>query len=351
MAGGSGTRFWPLSRTRTPKQVISLFGERSLLQETVSRLDGLIPPERIFIATNRLQKRVIAPQLPEISDLNYLIEPSARNTAPSIGLAAMHIKRIDPDGIMVVLPSDHLVKNVEGFREAVTTAVEVARRKDALVTFGIHPERPETGYGYIQFSEDNHSLPKHVFRVKTFAEKPNRTTAIRFLASGDFAWNSGIFIWKASRILAEIEEHLPDQYHQLEIIEKSYGTTHYIRSLLTRYRRIRAISIDYGIMEVTKTPIYMVEGNFGWSDVGSWDELYRQHAATSEGNVIIGDGTTLEAKNCFVYSQDRMTAIIGMENMLVVSTPSALLICPLDRAQEVKQIVEKLKAEGKDKYL
>lgn len=328
-----------------------MMGKRSLLQETVARLSGLIPNERIFIATNRLQKKVIAPQLPEISDNNYLIEPSARNTAPSIGLAAMHIKRIDPDGIMVILPSDHLVRDIEGFQQAVRVAVAAAKEHNALVTFGIQPDRPETGYGYIQFSPQSADLPEKVHRVKTFAEKPNKITAMRFLSSGDFYWNSGIFIWKASRILAEIEEHLPEQYHQLELIEKSYNSTNYLRSLVTRYRRIRSISIDYGIMEVTKTPILMVEGNFDWSDVGSWDELYRQYNPGSDGNVIIGEGATLDTKNCFIYSQDKMTALIGLENMLVVNTPNALLICPLDKAQEVKQIVEKLRAEGKEKYL
>ncbi len=328
-----------------------MLGNKSLLQETVARLKGLIPNERIFIATNRHQKKVIAPQLPELSDNNYLIEPSARNTAPSIGLAAMHIKRIDPEGIMVILPSDHLVHNVEGFQKTVKVAVEAARKHDALVTFGIPPTRPETGYGYMQFSPGSPDLPETVHRVKTFAEKPNKATALRFISSGDFYWNSGIFIWKASRILAEFEEHLPDQSHQLELIEKSYGSPNYLRSLVTRYRRIRSISIDYGVMEVTKTPILMVEGNFGWSDVGSWDELYRQYTPGTDGNVIIGEGTTLDSKNCFVYSHDKMTALIGLENMLIVNTPNALLICPLDKAQNVKQIVEKIRAEGKEKYL
>lgn len=351
MAGGSGTRFWPLSRTKTPKQVISMLGEKSLLQETVDRLDGIIPNERIFIVTNRLQRKIIAPQLRSLSEENYIIEPSARNTAPCIGLAAMHIKRLNPDGIMVVLPSDHLVRDRMEFQNAIRTAVEVVRKQDGLVTFGIPPTRPETGYGYIQFSHRSADLAKHVHRVKTFAEKPNKPTAMRFLASGDFYWNSGIFVWKASRILAEFEEHLPEQYHQLELIERNYGSSHYNRSLITRYSRIRPISIDYGVIEVTKSPIFMVEGDFGWSDVGSWDELYRQHTPGSDGNVVIGEGAMLDAKNCFIYSQDKMTAVIGLENLLVVNTPNALLICPLDRAQDVKQIVEKLRAEDKGKYL
>lgn len=351
MAGGSGTRFWPLSRTRTPKQVISLLGSKSLIQETLDRLEGLISSEQTFVATNRIQRKVIAPQLPSLQDDNYIIEPSARNTAPCIGLAAMHIKRLDPEGIMVVLPSDHMVKDKEAFQSAVQTAVEVAEKNDALVTFGIPPTRPETGYGYIQFSQKESDLPEKVHRVKTFAEKPNKATALRFVASGDFFWNSGIFIWKASRILAEIEEHLPDQFHQLQVIDGHYGSPHYTRSLVTRYSRIRPISIDYGVMEVTHSPIFMVEGDFGWSDVGSWDELYRQHSQGPDGNVIVGEGATLDCKNCFVYSRDKMVAMIGMQDILIVNTPTALLVCPIERAQDVKQIVEKLRAEGQEKYL
>lgn len=351
LAGGSGTRFWPLSRARVPKQVLSILGPNSLLQETVARLEGVVPPERTFIVTNRRQKKVIAHQLAGLGDDNFIIEPSARNTAPCIGLAAIHIRRLDPDGVMLVLPSDHIVRDVVEFQRAIRTAVEVVQKFDALVTFGIPPTRPETGYGYIQFARTNADLPKGVHRVKTFAEKPNKATAQRFLSAGDFYWNSGIFVWKASRILQEIEEYLPEQYHQLQLIDRAIGTPGYYKVLASRYGRVRPISIDYGVMEVAATPILMVEGRFGWSDVGSWDELYRQHTPGPGGNVVIGEAAAVDAEDCFIYSPGKMAAVIGLDKILVVNTPTALLICPLDRAQDVKLIVEKLRKEGKDHYL
>jgi len=351
MAGGSGARFWPLSRAKRPKQVLNILGPNSLLQETLARLEGLAPLDKTFIVTNTAQKKVMATQLVDLPDSNYIIEPSARNTAACIGLAALHIRRFDPEGVMVVLPSDHLVKNSTVFQQAVRTAVEIASKEDSLVTFGIPPTRPETGYGYIQFSDANGTHPKGVHLVKAFAEKPNKTTAARFVASKDFYWNSGIFIWKASRILKEMEEHLPEMHHQLMAIDHAIGAPEYKRVLAARYGRIRPISIDYGVMEVTKTPIYMVEGKFGWSDVGSWDELFRQHTPNGGDNVIVGEGVALEGSGNFIHSQGKMTAILGFDNILVVNTRDAVLICPLDRAQEVKLIVEKIRREGKDKYL
>jgi mannose-1-phosphate guanylyltransferase len=351
MAGGSGTRFWPLSRARVPKQVLSILGPNSLLQETVARLDGLISREQTFLLTNARQKKVIAPQLEGLTEVNYVLEPSARNTAACIGLAAIHIRRRDPEGVMVVLPSDHLVRDIPVFQKAVRTAVEVAEKFDALVTFGIPPTRPETGYGYVQFSPTCGNLPKDVHQVKAFAEKPNKTTAARFVASGDFYWNSGIFVWKVSRILKEMEDHLPEMHHQLQMIDRSIGKPEYNRVLANRYGRIRPISIDYGIMEVATSPIYMVEGKFGWSDVGSWDELYRQYAPGASGNVIVGEAVTVDASGNFIHSPGKMTAVIGLNKVLVVNTKNAVLICPLERAQDVKMVVEKLRREGKDKYL
>lgn len=351
MAGGSGTRFWPLSRKRIPKQVLSILGPNSMLQETVARLIGIVPTERTFIVTNAQQKKVIVPQLPMLSDENYLIEPSARNTAPCIGLAALHLRRTNPDAVMIVLPSDHLVKNVSAFQKAVRTAAKVAVEQDALVTFGIPPTRPETGYGYIQFGAVNGELPKGVHRVKAFAEKPNKDIAQGFVDSGEFYWNSGIFVWKASRIIREMEEHLPDMMHQLHLIDRASGTAGYKRALRTHYSGVRPISIDYGVMEHTRAPIFMVEGSFGWSDVGSWDELYRQHKPVASGNVVVGEGVTLDAAGSFIHSPDRLTAVIGLSNILVINTKNTVLICPLDRAQDVKQIVDKLQREGKEKYL
>jgi len=351
MAGGSGTRFWPLSRRRTPKQVLAILGPNSLLQDTVQRIMGLAPSERTFVVTNLRQKRLIAQQLPDLSDSNYILEPSPRNTAPCIGLAAFAIRRIDPQAVMIVLPSDHLVRDESAFIQAIRTAVEVARQTDGLVTFGIPPTRIETGYGYIQFEPTDGDLPKSVHRVKAFAEKPNRETAERFVASGEFYWNSGIFIWRVERILKEMEEHLPEQYHQLDMISRAWGQPGYARTLVNRWGRIRPISIDYGVMEVASSPIYMVEGDFGWSDVGSWDELYRLHKGNANHNVTLGETALIDAKDNFIYSPGKITAMVGLDNVMVINTPTATLICPLDRAQDVKQVVEKLKREGKEHYL
>ena len=351
MAGGSGTRFWPLSRQRTPKQVLTILGPNSLLQDTVERVYDLAPVKNIRVVTNRRQLKAIAPQLPELSDENFLLEPMPRNTAPCIGLAAVHIHRSDPDAIMLVLPSDHLIRDVPNFQDTIRRGIEVVERFDALVTIGIPPTRPETGYGYIQFMPRDPKLPEKAHRVKAFAEKPNLQTAQSFLASGDFYWNSGIFIWRVGKILEQMEEHLPDHYHQLVSIESAIGQPEYPAVLGNRYKRLRPISIDYGIMEVSTAPIFVLTGDFGWSDVGSWDELYRIFERGKDGNVAVGEVVTNDARNNFIYSPDRLTAVIGLHDVLIVNTPNATLICPRDRAQDVKAIVEKLNQERRTKYL
>lgn len=351
MAGGAGTRFWPLSRRRRPKQVLAIHGTNSLLHETIDRLEGLIPVENRYIVTSEQLARVIKSDLPELSETCYLLEPVPRNTAPCIGLAAIHIHRTDPDGIMVVLPADHLITNVKGFRQTIKTGIDVVEKHDVLVTIGIPPTRPETGYGYIQFMQSQDDLPKGVHQVRTFAEKPNRPTAKRFLESGDFYWNSGIFIWRTSRILSEMEEHLPDQYDQLHKIAEAQDSPDYQKVLNSRYKRIKPISIDYGIMEVTSTRILMLTGDFGWSDVGSWDELYRISSKGRHSNVHIGETIGIDARRNYIYSPGKLTAVIGMNDILVINTSSATLICPLDRAQDVKEIVERLQKDKKTRFL
>jgi len=351
MAGGMGTRFWPLSRRRRPKQVLAINGPNSMLQDTVSRLDGLIPLERTYVVSNAQQMRIIAPQLPEMDEANFILEPVPRNTAACIGLAAIHVRRIDPGGIMVVLPADHLIKNITTFQNIVRTGINVVEKHDALVTIGIPPTRPETAYGYIQFEEPGDDLPDGVYRVKTFAEKPTTETARLFLDSGDFFWNSGIFIWRASKILAELDDCLPELYAQLQKIEEALEKDEYPGVLSNYYKRIRPISIDYGVMEITNSPIYMLTGDFGWSDVGSWDELFRISVKGQDDSVHIGETVAIDAQHNYIYSPGKLTAVLGMDNILVVNTPSATLICPLDRAQDVKEIVEKLQKEKRTRYL
>lgn len=351
MAGGSGTRFWPLSRRITPKQVLAINSSKSMIQETVNRLENLISADRIYIVTNKEQCILISPQLPQLTKSNFIIEPVARNTAPCIGLAAIQICKDDPDGIMVVLPADHLIKDMKTFQKIIRVGIEVVEKHDPLVTIGIPPNRPETGYGYIQFRKSTRNLPDLVHRVKTFAEKPDLETAELFLASGDFYWNSGIFIWRASRILKEMEEYLPEQHAQLQKISKSLNRPKYQQNINSYYKIIRPISIDYGIMEVTSSPIFMLEGDFGWSDIGSWDELYRISPKGRDGNVLIGDSITVDAADNYIYSPGQLTAIIGLNKVLVVNTPTVTLICPLERAQDVKEVVDKLEKEKRKEYL
>ena len=352
LAGGAGTRFWPLSRKRKPKQVLKLFSENSLIQDTIARLDGLVPDSNLLIVTNAEQYKSIEPQLPQLTGKQYLLEPTPLNTAPCIGLAAIHILHKDPKGIMLVLPSDHLIRAKDQFQERVLQAVEVVKKHDPLVTMGIPPTRPETGYGYIQFDDDTKRLPEGVYRVKTFAEKPNLPTAQRFVDSGDFYWNSGMFIWRASRILAEIEEHLPEMHKVLMNIKQAIGTPEYEEVLRDQYPRIRPVSIDYGIMEVSRASIFVFKATFDWSDIGSWDEIYRITSEKDDGgSVIIGDAVSYDAVRNLIYSPNKLTAVLGVKDIMVINTPTATLICPRDRAQEVKFIVEKLAKEGRTRQL
>ncbi len=352
MAGGSGTRFWPLSRERSPKQILAIVGDNSLLHDTIERLQELIPVERIVIVTSGNQVDLLRPHLPEgILESNILIEPIPKNTAPCIGLAAFHIKQLDPDAIMLVLPSDHRISDIAQFQAVIRIGVDVVKKKDPLVAIGIPPLRAETGYGYIQFETDSEDKNDQVHPIKTFAEKPNYETAVRFFEAGDFYWNSGIFIWSASRILAELEEHLSDQFLHLKKIDSAVGHADYGEVLRERYHRMRPISIDYGVMEVSQTDKYMVAANFGWSDVGSWDELYRVFPHDADGHVERGNAVQVDTKNNLIFSPDKLTAVIGLSDILVVNTPDATLICPLNKAQEVKEIVEKLRKEGRKDYL
>jgi mannose-1-phosphate guanylyltransferase len=322
-----------------------------MMQETFDRLECLIHSEKTYIVTNEEQVKYIAPQLPKFSKDNFILEPIGRNTAPCIGLAATHIHNIDPNAIMIVLPADHLIRNISAFQSIIKTAINFIEEHDALVTIGIKPTRPETGYGYIQFKASEKNMPDKVHEVIAFAEKPDKKTAELFLESGDFYWNSGMFIWRASRILSEMEEYLPEQYAQLQKIAGYLHKSNYKQKLKKHYQIIRPISIDYGIMEVTSSPIFMIEGNFDWSDVGSWDELYRISQKDRDGNVLIGETLTIESERNYIYSPGKLTAIIGLNDILVVNTPTATLICPFNRAQSVKEVVEKLEKDKRDEYL
>ncbi len=351
MAGGLGTRFWPKSRKKHPKQLLRIDNERTLIQNTITRLQPLMPPEHIFIVSTKEQIDEIHRQLPEIPENNLIIEPKGKNTAPCIGLSALFMQQLDPEEVMVVLPADHLITNNYEFIKILRAGNKVAAEKGNLVTIGIKPTFPATGYGYIQFNGEIESVDGvEVLKVKTFAEKPNLDTAKRFVSSGDFLWNSGIFLWKIKTILSEIEEHLPHLYDGLMEIKKSLNSPKLSETINRVYCQIKSISIDYGVMEYAKN-VTVLKGEFGWNDLGSWDEVYNICAKDKNKNVLIGRHLLKNSEGCFIDSPDKCVALVGLNNLIVVNTDDALLICPREKAQEVKDIVEMAKRKKMDEYL
>ncbi|MFQ5650961.1 MAG: mannose-1-phosphate guanylyltransferase [bacterium] len=350
MAGGLGTRFWPKSRKGHPKQVLEIIGEKSLLQNTVERSEKIIPTDKIFVVSTREQVAQIKKHIGAVPDANIITEPKRKNTAPCIGLAALFMERLDPEAVMVVCPADHLISNYEVFNETLRVGEKVASETNGLVLIGIEPHYPATGYGYIQFRQNlQHIGDISLLKVKAFAEKPNRETAERFLRSGDFLWNSGIFIWKIQTILREIEEHVPQLYDGLMEIRAAIGTPRQEETINRVYCQIRSISIDYGVMEKAKE-VMVLKGNFGWNDLGSWDEVYKLREKDKNENALIGEHIIKDSTGCYIDAPEKCIAVIGMENLVVVDTRDALLICPRDRVQEVKDIVEIAKRKKMERF-
>lgn len=344
MAGGVGSRFWPRSKEKKPKQLIRIFGENTMIQDTVKRLSGLVNNENIFVITNRIQKLRVKEQLPHIPEKNIIDEPFGKNTAACIGLASIIIKKKNPEAVTIVLPSDHLIKNEEEFQNCLLKAANFAYESKGLLTIGIKPTRPETGYGYIQFDESE--TTNNIHKVLTFAEKPNLSTAIRFIESGDFLWNSGIFIWRVDTILNEIKRHLPDLYEGLEKIEASLDSDDFESVLTQVYGQLRSISIDYGVMEKADN-VYVIKAEFYWNDVGSWEAVYEVSEKNEDGNVIIGDVYSEKTYNSYIFSPRKFTAVIGAENLIIINTNDALLICNRNYAQDVRQVVDYLKMNNR----
>jgi mannose-1-phosphate guanylyltransferase len=354
MAGGVGTRFWPRSRERSPKQLLEILGKGTMIQNTVKRIAPLVPPRNVFVVTNRVQRAAVIKQLPQVPEENILEEPVGRNTAPCIALAAMHVRRTSPDAVMLVLPADHIIAREDDFLRVLSVAIDVASESKSLLTLGIHPTRPETGYGYIQFDSEagsqNPFLDRGVMRVRTFAEKPNAQTAERFLASGDFLWNSGMFVWRADVILDQIRACLPDLHEELRKVDQAIGTGQYQNVLEKAYGVIRGISVDYGVMEKSEQ-VFVIRGDFGWTDVGSWDEVWYQSGKDAHGNSITGRVIQRDLNNSLVFAPDRIVAVIGADDLIVVDTPDALLICRRGRSQDVKEIADYLRRKQMDQYL
>lgn len=352
MAGGSGTRFWPKSTRETPKQFLNLFGEKTMLQMTADRIKKLIPLEQILVITNDRYVGLVQEQLPDLPKENIVGEPIAKDTAPCVAFAAGLLRERDPDATMVVLPADHYISQEERFVSILETAATKAQY-DCLVTIGIKPDRAETGYGYIEFDEKSgDTLEGHeVRKVNKFTEKPNEKTAQEFLEAGNYLWNSGMFIWKASTVIDQFKQHQPQIFSQIEELQTADVTSP--DTLLNFYKNCPSISIDYGIMEDAES-VFVVPGEFGWNDVGSWTALYDLRSKDENGNVVQTKNLkTEQATNNLIQTQsDKMVALVGVENLAVVETDKAILICDLDKAQGVKKIVNALKeAEEMEKFL
>ncbi|MBR1403336.1 MAG: mannose-1-phosphate guanylyltransferase [Treponema sp.] len=347
MAGGGGTRFWPLSRQATPKQLLNLSGKDLMVNEAIDRLAKTAASEDIFIVTNETQvAKMLKATKGRVKRNHILSEPSARNTAACVGYAAMEILKKYGDGIMVITPSDAYIKNEEEFTRVLGVAVKAAEEKDALVTVGITPTFAATGYGYIKFQKSS----EEVLKVLEFKEKPDEETAKKYVESGEYAWNSGMFIWKASTILKNFEQFLPSIYKDLQKIGKVMGTDDEYDVIDKIYPKIESISIDYGIMEKSQD-VYVVPGEFGWNDVGSFDMMGVLHEADGDGNIKIGDQINVDTKNCITYSSGRLIATIGLDNVVVIETEDAVLVCDKNKVQDVKKVVEQLKKDRRIELL
>lgn len=349
MAGGGGTRFWPLSRRSTPKQFLNLSGKDTMVMDTAKRLAHVANKEDIFVVTSKTHRDMtIALTDGMLSPDHILGEPAARNTAACIGYAAMEIVKKYEDGIMIIVPSDHFIKLEDDFANVLSMAAKIAEETDKLITIGIKPTFPCTGYGYIK----NAKTEKTYRNVLEFVEKPDLETAKEYIASGDYAWNSGMFIWKASTILKYFEKLLPDIYEYLVKIGEAMGTEKEQEVIDELYPVIPKISIDYGIME-RADGVLMLEGDFGWNDVGSFDALEDVYGTDAQGNVVMSNAYAIDSDGCILYSTDKnkLVAVLGVSDIIVAQTEDVVLVCAKDRAQDVKLFVEQMNATENEKFL
>lgn len=355
IAGGKGTRFWPLSRAQRPKQLLKILSRKSLIDETAERVYGLGGRDRTLVVTVAEQVGALKKELPALAKINFLAEPLGKNTAPCIGLAALEVLRRDPNGIMVVLPADHWVADVKGFQRTLKAAIALAKKHDRLVTIGIRPDYPETGYGYIMKSA---KLAGNAFQVKRFTEKPDEAKAKKLIRQGSL-WNSGIFVWKASLLLDLLNRYQPEIGAALGRIAaaakgKSLGNpSPALKRVIGReYGKMASISIDFAVLEKAgaEGKVVTVEADFGWSDVGSWSAVHRMMDKDAHGNAGNGRWVQIGAKNCLIHSPDRLVVLLGIDNAVVVDTPDAILIGDLNRSQEVRDIVDELHRQGMGSY-
>jgi len=340
MAGGKGERFWPKSRMKTPKQLLAIVSDNTMMQETVSRLDNISQDENILIITNSIQSEEIRKQLPSVPPENIISEPCGRNTAPCIALAAAFMK--NDDDVMVVLPADHMIRNKNMFQKNITDTINMAKKTNALFTIGINPLFPATGYGYIHFKEQIKSdTETEICEVVEFTEKPDLKKAKEFIESGEYYWNSGIFIWRKSVFVDSLKKFMPDLYEGYKKILSSIKNGNYEEKIQEIYPQLPNISIDYGIMEKADN-VLVAKSLFDWDDVGSWDAVGKYFEPDDNQNVAKGKFVEVDSKNCIVFSDNKLVATVGVQNLIIVVTDDAVLVCDKTRSQDVKEIVKKL---------
>jgi mannose-1-phosphate guanylyltransferase/mannose-6-phosphate isomerase len=360
LAGGSGSRFWPLSRETWPKQMLQIAGEESLLRQTIKRVSGFFLPQNIWIVTTEDKAQDIGFHLEALGawtkEIRYIKEPFGKNTAPAVGLAAVYLYHLSPDSVMAIMPSDHAIPDTDKFLTDLGLAIQGAK-EDHLVTFGIKPDRPETGYGYIKVGKVSGTKKTGLLPVERFFEKPDLQTAKIYLLDGSYFWNSGIFVWKTSKILSEIKRHLPSLFRILEEIEaflftpsKPTSKSEQASQIRHLYDSMESISIDYGVMERSEN-ILMVPAQFRWSDVGSWTALEDIIEKDEDGNILRGNTIDIGSRNSIIFSGERLVATIGLKDAVVVDTPDATLVTSKERVQEVRKVVEALKKSNREEHL
>ncbi len=354
MAGGSGTRFWPASRARLPKQLLPLGGERTLLEDTVARLEGLVPPERTLVVTSERLEKAVREQLPTVPVDSIVGEPCKRDTAPCVALAALLVSRSDPEATMAVMPSDHVIRPEHAFREAIQQAAAIVEQTPGrLVTFGIPPSYPAESFGYIERGEpltEPHGKARG-FSVCRFREKPPASVAEEYLAAGTFLWNAGIFVWKAATILAAMRERQPECMAHLETIVQHWDSPDRRRVFAEEFAAIKGISIDYAVLEQA-TDVAVIEAPFTWDDLGGWSAVARQRGTDADGNTLAGKHLAINTSDSIVQSaDDHLVVTIGLKNILVVHTPDATLVADRSREESVRKVVAELETRGWHEYL
>ena len=350
LAGGSGSRFWPKSRADKPKQLLKILGDETMIRLTYDRLEKISPVDHILVVASNELSQQIHKEIPKIPKKNYIIEPSGKNTAPAIGLAALHIFKLDSDAVMGVYPADHFIIGDTKFKTVINQAREMVELKASLITIGIKPSYPATGYGYIQYDPRKKTEVEGVYKVKSFVEKPGIETAEKLINRGGYLWNGGMFVWRAKTILQEIKTLLPELHKTLDAIYKTISTSQYETVLDQEWALVQPESIDYGILEKTNN-VYTIEADFKWNDLGSWKSLFNVLSKDKEKNYYDGDVISLHSENNLIISPNRLTAVVGIKDMSIINLEDATLIVPHEHSEAVKDIVNMLKSLNRKEYL